>query len=179
MKEIHEQKSHFKTQKYLSFKNQIFMETIVKFIKGKTINIDEDTNRAYDADLLRIAGLSNVIDEGFTLYLLLSDDEYTKAIRLAAYHENIPIKKARKRIVTYLLVKLGCHIIWGPGTLEEKMRTIDFCHFSIEGLTNFSFSLEQIIQLVNREGFNIKYVEKTDESLKDKPEFTLKYSSEF
>ncbi len=155
------------------------METIVKFIKGKIVNIDESTDRPYDADLLRIAGLSNVIDEGFTLYLLLSDDEFTKAIRLAAYHENIPIKKARKRIVKYLLVKLGCHIIWGPGTLEEKMSFIDFCHFSIEGLTNFRFSLEHIIQLVNREGFNIHYVEKTDVSLKVSPEFTLKYSREF
>lgn len=93
-------------------------------------------------------------------YELCKCYKHKKAIRYISYLEDISFKKARKRIKRYTLIDVGLRITWDKNE-EQRQINMTFAKSEITNLLELDNvpTTELMIDLINREGFDMKYVE--------------------
>lgn len=137
------------------------METFVAVCENQIKLVGKKGNLIPQSDgILKAVGLEEM-NKGKRfeqMYKHFQRYEFTRAIRLVAYHQDLSFKEARNRISRYLLIDLGCRLTWADNeTQRQSDMIITKCDLS--QLLNMDLSTDDIIAKINAEGFNIRYIE--------------------
>lgn len=141
------------------------MQKLTVKLKDKDFKLtvhEDGTLVPNSANILNHVGLEK-LNKGKRLerfYELCQCYKHKKAIRYISYLEDISFKKARIRIKRYTLIDVGLRITWDKNE-EQRQNNMTYAKSEITNLLELDNvpTTELMIDLMNREGFDFKYVE--------------------
>lgn len=108
-------------------------------------------------DLVDLVGLPFLIDQNHLKQLLnlLLDSKFSEAIKWAAYKCDCNTQDSKIRIIRYLAITVGCHLLCDQKTNNKHL--FDSYHHFINGLSGFPLTSMQIVDMIRLDIPNLPF----------------------